>query len=416
MQYTFQEKLAPHQKLFLLGVMSMFFTLTRPSPYDAFMVISFILFFFENKKLSLIIIFPYILILIWNISVFVSYIDYFDRIFVTEYFAIGRVFGDARQDIIIKFYISMSSFIIAQIFYNAKSRFIDYFINFFIAAGITSSVLAIYGLIIGDIGDEVLTWAGRGKGLMDDPNMHSAFISVSALFCLYRIVNSTTKRTQFLYSLLFGVIALAVLLAYSRIATVNFIIFTSIMMFISSFSKPNAFFKFKYLFIFFAVAIVAFIITLSLNSDLNNLASQRFALTQSYDEGRGGRLNRYLLSLGYILQYPFGLGPHKFEQWFGEPIHNFFLSSFLNYGWLAGICWLSFVSLMIFYAIKMRKYANDTLFYTAILLGLLFQLSEALLHQTEHWRHMWMLIGIMWGLVAQSTRTANQHHKTVHAH
>ena len=55
---------------------------------------------------------------------------------------------------------------------------------------------------------------------------------------------------------------------------------------------------------------------------------------------RKARYSRYLLSIPMILENPFGLGMLEIDKYFPEPVHNIFISSFVNYGWLAGVAWI----------------------------------------------------------------------------
>ena len=65
-------------------------------------------------------------------------------------------------------------------------------------------------------------------------------------------------------------------------------------------------------------------------------ARRAFQLAETYDLGQFGRYNRYLLAIPMILQNPLGLGLFEIDKYFPEPIHNIWISAFLNYGWIAG--------------------------------------------------------------------------------
>jgi hypothetical protein len=67
--------------------------------------------------------------------------------------------------------------------------------------------------------------------------------------------------------------------------------------------------------------------------------AERLTFAKEYDLGHGGRYSRYALSIPLIIDHPLGMGLFEIDRIFDEPIHNIWLSSFLNYGWLAGFCW-----------------------------------------------------------------------------
>ena len=111
----------------------------------------------------------------------------------------------------------------------------------------------------------------------------------------------------------------------------------------------------------------------------------------------GGRYDRYIKSIPLILDNPLGLGMLEINKIFPEPIHNIFLSSFLNYGWLAGLAW----TLLLVLTIRISFYdyrATQNPLSALLSFSLLTQMPSAFLHQVEHWRHLWMLLGLMWGL------------------
>ena len=97
-----------------------------------------------------------------------------------------------------------------------------------------------------------------------------------------------------------------------------------------------------------------------------------------------------------ILDHPTGLGMLQIDKFFPEAIHDIFLSSFLNYGWLAGVSWL----LLTFWSFKVA-FANQRATHSPMAMwisfSLLSQLPCALLQQVEHWRHFWLLLGLLWG-------------------
>ena len=65
----------------------------------------------------------------------------------------------------------------------------------------------------------------------------------------------------------------------------------------------------------------------------------RFSLAEPYDLGHFGRYNRYILAIPIILDNPFGIGIFQETNYFPEPNHNVWISSFLDYGWIAGFAW-----------------------------------------------------------------------------
>ena len=86
------------------------------------------------------------------------------------------------------------------------------------------------------------------------------------------------------------------------------------------------------------VAMVCVILYLA-NDTFAQMIVESSKLAETYDLGQFGRYNRYLLAIPMILQNPLGLGLFEIDKYFPEPIHNIWISAFLNYGWIAGFDW-----------------------------------------------------------------------------
>ncbi len=123
---------------------------------------------------------------------------------------------------------------------------------------------------------------------------------------------------------------------------------------------------------------------------------ERFTVAKDYDLGYGGRYHRYILALPFLLEHPLGLGLYELDKYFPEPIHNIWISSFLNYGWVAGFAWtlLMVLSLQITWYNWKRTRNSLCLF---VFFSWLSIVSCAMLHQSERWRHLWLFTGIVWG-------------------
>jgi hypothetical protein len=133
--------------------------------------------------------------------------------------------------------------------------------------------------------------------------------------------------------------------------------------------------------------------------------TERSRLAETYDLGYFGRYNRYLLALPMILDHPFGLGLFELDKYFPEPIHNIWISSFLNYGWSAGFAWTLLMVLSVQQAWYNWRRSENTVILL-ILFSWLSIISCAMLHQGERWRFMWLFTGMLWGLNYRNFVTA----------
>jgi O-antigen ligase len=98
-----------------------------------------------------------------------------------------------------------------------------------------------------------------------------------------------------------------------------------------------------------------------------------------------------------IMQNPIGVGVLQLEKIFPEPIHNIWLSSFVNYGWGGGVSYIILAVGSIVVSLRnYRRTKNEVAIALFIsLVGIIFCSS---LHEGEHWRHSWLFYGLVWGL------------------
>jgi hypothetical protein len=148
-----------------------------------------------------------------------------------------------------------------------------------------------------------------------------------------------------------------------------------------------------------AIGMVVFAVASLASPEFSEKLMDRLTVAKSYDLGEEGRYGRYLLVLPMILQNPIGVGVLQLEKVFPEPIHNIWLSSFVNYGWLAGFAWIALVISSVVVAIRNYRQTRSDL-PVVLLLALVGIVMCATLHEGEHWRHLWLSFGLVWGLNA----------------
>jgi O-antigen ligase len=106
-----------------------------------------------------------------------------------------------------------------------------------------------------------------------------------------------------------------------------------------------------------------------------------------------------LLVLPMIMQNPIGVGVLQLEKIFPEPIHNIWLSSFVNYGWGGGVAWVTLVIASFVVSLRNTRRTGSEI-PLVLLFSLIGVILGASLHEGEHWRHMWLCFGLVWGFNA----------------
>ena len=236
-----------------------------------------------------------------------------------------------------------------------------------VIAGVITSVAGVAGYFhLLPRSDDLFLLYGRAKGTFKDPNVFGAFLILPALLALQQVIFGQAWRA-IRNMVLFGLFSAAILLSFSRGAWGQAALL----------SIP-------------AVA---------------ELFKERVSLEQSYDVGETGRFGRHVLGAMLALDTPFGIGPMQFHNYFPEDPHNTYLNAFMSGGWLSGVCAATLVLLTLsfgFRAVFVTTPWQPTLI--AVYSAYVGLAVESAIIDTDHWRHSFLLLGVLWGLIA-ATRT-----------
>lgn len=263
-----------------------------------------------------------------------------------------------------------------------------------------TSLAGYFNLIPG--GYDLFTLYGRAKGTFKDPNVLGAFLILPALVALQSVlVDRFGKAAR--SAVIFGIISLAILLSFSRAAWGQLVMtsgFVILMMFYTGKSQSQRV-RIVLLTCLAAAGVVLLLaILLSLDST-GNLFRERASLEQSYDSGRFGRFGRHILGAEMALDFPLGIGPLQFTRYFPEDTHNSFLNAFMSGGWLAGICYPALVTTTVVFGFRYLLVPVPwQRGYIAVFGAFLGTVAESFIIDTDHWRHFFLMFGVMWGMFA----------------
>ena len=144
-----------------------------------------------------------------------------------------------------------------------------------------------------------------------------------------------------------------------------------------------------------------FIVALLSIDAVATLFAQRASLHQEYDVGGLGRFARHVLGALLALDRPLGIGPLQFDKYFPEDPHNTFLNAFMAGGWLAGVCYPTLVVLTLAFGLR-AVFVRTPWQQTAIVVYAAYvgTVTESYIIDTDHWRHAFLALGVLWGLIA----------------
>jgi hypothetical protein len=102
-----------------------------------------------------------------------------------------------------------------------------------------------------------------------------------------------------------------------------------------------------------------------------------------------------------LIDDPLGMGPLRWRLNFGLEPHNSYIGSFANGGWVGGVVFTGLVLVTGF--VGFRLMSQDTPFRRHAQIvwpALLMFFLQAFQIDVEKWRHVYMMLGMVWGLEA----------------
>jgi len=264
---------------------------------------------------------------------------------------------------------------------------------------------------------ELIAPLDRLKGFFKDPNVFGPAVEVALMYVYYKINSTKAKRLRNIIIII--PLALAVLLAYSRAGWLALVLSLICYSFFITFQSRSKTAMLKFIFSVFGFIFIAGLSWIIADAaGLTELAKQRFAL-QSYDEDRF-MVQRILFekSFDYIL----GAGPGQSEVYLGTFYNNIegsnsaqqtLLRIFFENGFPGALvfslflCYLCFLSLKI--SLSKWQFSGISAVVSSLFYGMLLC---SIVVDTLHWRHFWVIAGMICGLYILYSRRNSTYEKT----
>jgi hypothetical protein len=362
----------------------------EPSPYELMTLIATVIFFATGLRLRLVFMPLLLLLILLNVGYSIGAIPFIEASEVANWIATS-------------WYMAFTVMFFAMVVADDTLARLDMLRRGLIVGAMIASLAALAGyfnLVPG--GHDLLTLYERARGTFKDPNVLGAFLILPALFVLQNVVSDPLGKS-FRNTIALGIMALAILLAFSRAAWGGLIITSAFMLAMMVLTSPSPAQRTRIVVMAMAaVVLVVVLLAVLLSFDsISEMFQQRASFDQSYDEGRFGRFGRHILGAQMALDLPFGIGPLQFHNYFPEDTHNSYLNAFMSGGWISGICYPALVFITVitgFRYVFVRVPWQRA--YLAIFSAFLGTVGESFIIDTDHWRHFWMMLGAMWGMFA----------------
>ena len=383
-------------------MVSSFFVKIEPAPVDLMFAVTVVLFLAGGLSVTALAAPMILYLLFYNLGGFISFLEVSNE-------------NKAGMFVITSVYMAASAVFFAFYVSTEPERRMAVFKNGYLIGAVIASVIGLIGYFnIAGLG-ATLSPIQRAQGTFKDPNVLSTYLVLPAVFLTQDVMLGGRGWRMVRYVSLLLVVA-CLFLAFSRGAWMNFVLAVTLMVTFTFTLTPSPQLRSRILLLGIAGSVVLAVMVMGLLSyePVRNLFLDRLTLTKDYDVGEFGRFGNQLNSIHFLLERPLGFGPTLFRQIFGLDPHNVYLNAFSSYGWVGGISYLllSISTITVgFRAVLVRtpwQHASIAVF--CVLFATMLQGVQI---DTDHWRHFYWMLGLMWGLYAASAAyEAAPHRKT----
>ena len=359
---------------------------TEPSPYELLFVLALLVFCVVGIRFSARLVPLVMLLIIFNIGGIFSLIPFMDE-------------PDSVRFIAVSVYLMITCVFIAAIMADDTAARLNTMRRGMLIAAWIAGVAGIAGYFnIGGTAD-LFTRYGRASGTFKDANVFGPFMVLPIVYIVQRILCGETGALRGL--MMMSVPVLAVFLSFSRGAWGNMaggMMLCALLLFLTSSTiKLRARIMFMTLLGLFVLA-AALLFALSFDV-IGEMFKERASLVQDYDVGAQGRFGKLFHAIPMLLDLPNGFGPLRFRFFFPEDPHNVYINAFASYGWLGGISYLALIMItcMVGWRLVFRRTQWQT--HAIVIWSVMFAtIVQGLQIDTDHWRHFYLMLGLVWGL------------------
>lgn len=249
---------------------------------------------------------------------------------------------------------------------------------------------------------------GRARGTFQDPNVFGPFLILPTLILARRLMTGPIVTRPFTVGLLL-IFVLAIFLSFSRAAWGMLAAGLPLLAMVVSANFRTNRERLRLAGIVVAgLAIIVVLLAVAASIPaVQEILVQRAKLVQDYDGKDGAQLGRFARHwAGFLLatEKPLGIGPWEFDRLYIEATHNTYLKALMEYGWLGFVSYVGLIVLTLRRALPLlwqpRPWQG---FAQCLVVSLILHMVVGWIIDTDHWRHFYMTVGLIWGLAAAET-------------
>ena len=375
-----------------LGVLLSGFVIREPAPYELYMAGLIAVWAFSGLRIARSTAPLLVLLIIFNIGGMVSMMQMADLMQTPLYIAVSL-------------FLALTAVFFAAVTSADPGLYRVIFLTYVVAA-VATALLGVLGYFHAFPGAEMFTKYERAAGAFQDPNVFGPFLTLPGIYLLYRLLTGNPLNMP-LYAVPLLIIVGGVFFSFSRGAWGLFAISAILLTGALFLQSSSGMFRLRIVIMSiaaFTLLMVAILVLLQIPS-VAELFSTRAQLVQDYDGARLGRFARYGIGFQMALEHPLGIGPLVFGTIFGEDTHNIWLKTLMDYGWLGFVSYLTLILWTLAGGFRIlfrnRPWQPYLLCAYVVFIG---HIGLGTVIDTDHWRHFYVLLGLIWGAMALERR------------
>ncbi len=391
---------ARHLPAMLLVLMvSSAFAVVEPSPFDILSLLLFGLTAFAGLKLPRQVGLPLLLAILFLLANLLSFVEVSDFAKAARYTAISA-------------YMFVIWLLFASLFYRDAATMQRMFWRGYLIAALISAVIGIAAFLHLLPDAELFLKHGRAKGLFKDPNVYGPFLVPVVLWVGTRLFAVEGTR-RLAHAVALAILLAGLLLGFSRAAWGNMVVATLVLMLTRLAVTRSLRLLVSYV-VSGGVALGLLIIGIAALLQVpavSQMMEKRASLVQEYDVGETGRFGTQKRALLLGLQKPLGTGSGEVRDEFARYPHNVYLLTLVENGWLGMASFTAFLLLQLGAGFRYLRdighhdidnSVDETI--VIVFAVLLTTILQSLFIDTLHWRHLFILLGVMMGSIYWSRR------------
>jgi O-antigen ligase len=303
-------------------------------------------------------------------------------------------------------YLAITGIFFCMVFADETERRLEIALDAYVVSALIASLAGIAGYFnVAGVGGAFSLY-GRAMGTFKDPNVFGSFMVPAIVYLTHNLTIGRSPRPVLALGAL-AILLAGVFLSFSRGSWGATLVGGALCVAMAFVTSRSPLLRRRILLVSIVSALAAATVLAGLLSvdEIAERFMSRAQVTQDYDEGVTGRFGNQMRAIPLLIEEPMGFGPLRFRVIFGLEPHNSYVGAFANAGWAGGFAFFALVLTTGFVGFRLcfaqSPYQRLAQIVWPALLVLFLQGFQI---DIDHWRHLYVLMGAIWGLEAARRR------------